>query len=173
MRDRHRLDEVLLEARLDRGLDLLDAAHHVLDLAPGGAGQQRDQRAGPGGVARGPDTVDVAVRDQAEDHRVERVDLAAERPGEPHAVHRLDAEAIHSGRACELGDAPAVVAAIADLQVAQGVEVRTDLLGSGDLLCDPVDAVRAQATAVLVMGDGAEVPIARRQVGELRRRLAV
>ena len=28
-------------------------------------------------------------------------------------------------------------------------------------------------TAVLVMADGAEVPIARRQVGELRRRLAV
>src|SRR3954468_16732771 len=33
--------------------------------------------------------------------------------------HRLDAEPGHSGGACELADAPAVVAAIADLQVAQ------------------------------------------------------
>jgi DNA-binding LytR/AlgR family response regulator len=32
---------------------------------------------------------------------------------------------------------------------------------------------RLNGTAVLVMSDGAEVPIARRQVGELRRRLAV
>jgi DNA-binding LytR/AlgR family response regulator len=32
---------------------------------------------------------------------------------------------------------------------------------------------RLNGTAVLVMGDGTEVPIARRQVGELRRRLAV
>jgi two-component system response regulator LytT len=32
---------------------------------------------------------------------------------------------------------------------------------------------RLNGTAVLVMADGAEVPIARRQVGELRRRLAV
>ena len=32
---------------------------------------------------------------------------------------------------------------------------------------------RLNGTAVLVMADGTEVPIARRQVGELRRRLAV
>ena len=32
---------------------------------------------------------------------------------------------------------------------------------------------RLNGTAVLVMADGAEVPIARRQVGELRRRLGV
>lgn len=32
---------------------------------------------------------------------------------------------------------------------------------------------RLNGTAVLVMGDGAEVPIARRQVGELRRKLGV
>jgi DNA-binding LytR/AlgR family response regulator len=32
---------------------------------------------------------------------------------------------------------------------------------------------RLNGTAVLVMADGAEVPIARRQVGELRRKLSV
>jgi hypothetical protein len=51
MRDRHRLDEVFLEARFHGGLDLLDAADHVLDLAPCRAGQQRDQRSGTSGVA--------------------------------------------------------------------------------------------------------------------------
>ena len=34
MREGHRLDEVLLEARLDRGLDLLDAPDDALDLGP-------------------------------------------------------------------------------------------------------------------------------------------
>ena len=42
----HRLDEMLLEARLDRGLDLLDPPDDVLDLAPRGGAEQRDQGAG-------------------------------------------------------------------------------------------------------------------------------
>ena len=95
MRDRHRLDEVLLEARLDRRLDLLDATHDALDLAPGRAGQQRDQRPGAGGVAGRPDAIEVAVRDEPEDHRVERVDLAAERAGQPHLVDRVAPELVH------------------------------------------------------------------------------
>jgi hypothetical protein len=37
VRDRHGLDEVLLEARLDGRLDLLDPAHDALDLASCGA----------------------------------------------------------------------------------------------------------------------------------------
>ena len=48
----------------------------------------------------------------------------------------------------ELGDGPAVVAAIADLQMAERVEVGAELLGAGDLLGDPVDPVLAQAAAV-------------------------
>ena len=55
VRDRHRLDEVLLEARLDRGLDLLDPADDALDLAPRRARQQGDERARPGRVAGRPD----------------------------------------------------------------------------------------------------------------------
>ena len=95
MRERHRLDEVLLEARLDRGLDLLDPADDALDLGPRRAGQQGDERAGPGGVAGRSDAGQVAVGDQPEDHRVGRVDLAAERAGEPDLVDLVDAELVH------------------------------------------------------------------------------
>ena len=42
--------------------------------------------------------------------------------------HRLGAEPLDPVGARELGDAPAVVAAVADLQVAQRVEVRAELL---------------------------------------------
>ena len=95
MRDGHGLDEVLLEPRLDRRLDLLDAAHDAFDLAPGRARQQRDQRPGAGGVAGGSDAVEVAVRDEAEDHRVERVDLAAERAGQADLVDGVASELVH------------------------------------------------------------------------------
>ena len=57
--------------------------------------QQRDQRAGAGGVAGGRDAVQRRVRDQPEDHRVERVDLAAERAGEPDLVDRVDPGVVH------------------------------------------------------------------------------
>ena len=95
MRERHRLDEVLLEARLDRGLDLLDAPDDPLDLAPRRARQQGDQRAGPGRIPGRADVVEVAVGDEPEDHRVERVDLAAEGAGEPDLVDRVDLELVH------------------------------------------------------------------------------
>ena len=91
----HRLDEVLLEARLDRGLDLLDLADDRLDLAPGRAREEGDERAGPGRVAGRAGMGEVAVGHEAEDHRVQQVDLAAERPGEPDLVDLLDAEVVH------------------------------------------------------------------------------
>ena len=50
---------------------------------------------GPGRVAGGADPAEVAVRDQPEDHRVERVDLAAERAGEPDLVDGVDPELVH------------------------------------------------------------------------------
>ena len=55
--------------------------------------QQRDQRAGAGGVAGRADVGEVAVGDEPEDHRVERVDLAAERAGEADLVDRVDRRA--------------------------------------------------------------------------------
>ena len=95
VRERHRLDEVLLEARLDGGLDLLDAPDDAFDLGPRGARQQGDQRAGPGRVAGRADVGEVAVGDEPEDHRVDRVDLAAERAGQADLVELVDLELVH------------------------------------------------------------------------------
>jgi hypothetical protein len=95
MGDRHGLDEMLLEARLDGGLDLLDATDDALDLPPCRAGQQRDQRSCAGSVAGRPDPSEIAVGDQPEDHGVEGVDLASERPGEPDLVDRVAIELVH------------------------------------------------------------------------------
>ena len=95
MGERHRLDEVLLEARLDGGLDLLDLADDAFDLDAGRARQQRDQRAGPGRIPGRCHVGEIAIGDEPEDHRVGRVDLAPERAGEPDLVDRLHPEVIH------------------------------------------------------------------------------
>ena len=58
-------------------------AHDLLDLAPRGGVQERDARAGAGGVAGRGDLLEVAIGDQAEHHRVGHVDVAAEGAGEP------------------------------------------------------------------------------------------
>ena len=50
---------------------------------------------GPRGVAGRSDVGEIAVRDEAEDHRVGRVDLAAERPGQPDLVDGIHAELVH------------------------------------------------------------------------------
>jgi hypothetical protein len=47
----HGLDEVLLELRLDGGFDLLDAAHHLLDVVARGHVDERDARAGSRRIA--------------------------------------------------------------------------------------------------------------------------
>ena len=61
--DRHRADEVLLKARLDRRLDLLDAANDVFDLAPCGDVQERDAGAGARRVPGRGDPLRVAIGD--------------------------------------------------------------------------------------------------------------
>ena len=95
VREGHRLDEMLLEARLDRGLDLLDPPDDALDLGPGLPRQERDQRAGPGRVAGRLDVGQVAVGHEPEDHRVDRVDLAAEGAGQADLVELVDLELVH------------------------------------------------------------------------------
>src|SRR6478752_6098909 len=95
VREGHGLHEMLLEPRLDRGLDLLDPPDDALDLAPRGARQQRDERPGPRGVPGRLHVREVAVRHEAQDHRVGRVDLAAERPGEADLVHGVDLQLVH------------------------------------------------------------------------------
>src|SRR3954468_16382405 len=70
--------------------------------------------------------------------------------------HGLDAEVLDAGRVRELGDAPAVVAAVGDLEVAERVEVRAELLRARDDLGDPVDLVLPPPAAVAVMRGGHE-----------------
>ncbi len=107
MRDRHRLDEVLLEHRLDSGLDLLDAAHHLLDLGAASRIQQRNARAGASRVAGRMYLGQVAVRDQPEDHCVLHIDVAAERTGKADGVDALQFQPVHQqlhpGIKCCLG----------------------------------------------------------------------
>ncbi len=95
VRDAHRTDEMLLEARLDRGLDLLDPADDVLDLRAGGAVQQRDPRPRARRVARGRHVLRVAVGHQPEDQRVHGVDVRAERAGQADAIDGLDPKVVH------------------------------------------------------------------------------
>ena len=70
--------------------------------------------------------------------------------------HGLDAEPPDAGGAGELGDRPAVVAAVADLQVAERVEVGAELLRAGHLLGDPVDAFAPTPPPVGVVRGGDE-----------------
>ena len=86
---------MLLEARLDRGLDLVDMGDERLDLAAGGDVEERDPRAGAGGVAGRGDLGEVAVGDHAEDHRVLRRDMRAEGAGEHDPVDGVGAELVH------------------------------------------------------------------------------
>src|SRR4051794_36750543 len=91
VRDRHRVDEMRLESRLERRLDLLDAAHHLADLAARGGVEERDAGAGARRIAGGRHLVERAVGDQAERHRVERIDMAAEGAGKRDARDLVDA----------------------------------------------------------------------------------
>ncbi len=84
---------MLLEARLDRGFDLFDAAHDRFDFGARGAVEQRDARARARRVAGGDDFAQIAIGNHAERHRVKRVDMAAERAGEGDALRRSGAEA--------------------------------------------------------------------------------
>jgi len=93
---------MFLEARLDRGLDLLHVAHRALDLRACGAVQQRDAGAGAGRIARRGHAGRVAVGDEPEHERVHGVDVRAERAGKPHAVDALDAVALHQQAAARV-----------------------------------------------------------------------
>ena len=73
VRDRHRLDEVLLEARLDGGLDLLDRGARAPRSSRAGGESRSAMRAPvPAALPAERDAWQVAVGDHAEDHRVLR-----------------------------------------------------------------------------------------------------
>ena len=94
--------------------------------------------------------------------RLERLDAADGRHvDQPSASddlrHRFCSEPLDAGRVGDLRDGAAVVAAVSDLQVAERVDVRAELLRRADLLGDPVDAVVAEpALHVRVVGGGDE-----------------
>src|ERR1039458_3828397 len=95
VRNRHGLNEVMLEARLDGGLHLFDAPDQRFDGRPAGRLEQRDAGTGAGGIARGAHLAQVAVRNHAEDGRVLDVDVTAECARQADAIHMIDAEAFH------------------------------------------------------------------------------
>src|SRR5215211_4885328 len=55
VRKSHGVDEMLLEARLERSLDLFDPLNHCFDFVPCGGIEKGNAGAGTGGVAGGPD----------------------------------------------------------------------------------------------------------------------
>jgi len=84
--DRHGFDEVVLEARFDRRLHFFDSPDQGFDDAARGGIQERDARAGAGGIAGRAHLAQIAVGNHAENHRVLDVDVAAERAGEADAI---------------------------------------------------------------------------------------
>ena len=94
----------------------------VLDLAAGGDVEERDARAGAGGVAGGADLREVAVGDHAEDHGVSRRDVGAEGAGEDDAVDGVGVELVHeqAGAGVEggLGELDGADVALGDQDVA-------------------------------------------------------
>ena len=96
VRDRHRVHEVLLESRLDGGLDLLDRPDDALDLLAAHPGRASAIRAPvPAAFPAEVTASGLAVRDEPEDEGVDRVDVRAERAGEPDPVDPVDAVALH------------------------------------------------------------------------------
>jgi hypothetical protein len=85
-----------------RGLDLLDAPDDVLDLCARAAVEQGDSRTRPGGVPGCRDALGIAVGDEAQNERVDRVDVRPERAREPDPVHALDAVVLHQQRAARV-----------------------------------------------------------------------
>src|SRR6202044_771893 len=71
-----------------RRLDLVDAPHDALNLRASREVEERDPCAGSRGVASARDPREIAIGNEAERHRIERIDVAAEGAGEGDALGR-------------------------------------------------------------------------------------
>ncbi len=99
VRNRHGLDEMLLEARLDRGLHFLDAPAPMSSMTRREVASSSAMRAPvPAALPAERTCAQVAVGNHAENHRVLDVDVAAERAGETDAIDVIDAEPLHEQR---------------------------------------------------------------------------
>ena len=114
---------MLLEAGLDRGLDLVDPRDCGLDLGPRRPVEKRDARAGPGGVARAGHLVERHVRDHPQNHCVKRADMGPKGTGQNNRGDRVGTALVHQ-------------------QTRTGVEGGLGQLDRADVaLCDRDDAV--------------------------------
>ena len=86
---------MLLELGLDRGLDLLNPPHQLLDLRAGCVVQQRNSRTGAGSVSGRGDLGKITVRNHAEQHGVFDVDVTAECAGEPYPIDVIGSHVLH------------------------------------------------------------------------------
>ena len=91
VRDRHCLDELGLEFRLDRRLYLLDPPHQRFDQAARPPVKESDPRARAGSIPGRAHLIEIAVRQHAEHRRVFDVDMATEGTCQPNAIDGLDA----------------------------------------------------------------------------------
>ncbi len=95
VREVDRIDELVLEIRVGSRLHVADGVGQQCCLQPLVAVEQHDQRAVAGCVAYGEHVLQVTVRDQAQDHRVQRIDVRAERAGQHDTVYLLEAVLSH------------------------------------------------------------------------------
>src|SRR5262245_40286230 len=120
---------MVLKQRLDRGLDLFDPAHHLLDLVAPFNVEERDASAGPSGVAGRLHLVERAVGYEAQHHGIGGIDMAAEGSGEPDRVDAIDPELVHE-QAC-----PGIEGGLGQLY---GADI---VLGDGDLRLAVTDGI--------------------------------
>src|SRR5712691_474459 len=82
----HRPDELRLEVRCDRDLNVLNGICDPLGLDPRVAIDQRDPRAVAGRVSNGCDLIQVAIRNHTKNHSVLWTDEATKGPGQENPV---------------------------------------------------------------------------------------
>ena len=95
MRDRIRVDEMLLKARLDGGFHLVNPVHRFLDGRARRLVAQRNPRARAGGVPGRGNMVKGGIRDHPQHHRMFRADMRAKGPSQNHTVNGVDPHFIH------------------------------------------------------------------------------
>ncbi len=88
---RHRGHKMFLKLRFERRLDLFDPRDGLLDLAAIVAVEQTHARTGARRIADRLDLVEVAIGDEAENHRIFRIDERAEGAGKADAIDMIDA----------------------------------------------------------------------------------